>query len=62
MRPDVAFKFAAELDEWWHKKGYPTVRHTVEPINVRGRGNICIVRSNLVRGLPPRAPVLEMVE
>lgn len=59
---------AQELDEWWHSRGYPQVKHRVESLRVsklRAHGKTSIstrldkqtsiwcVRSNLVGGLPP---------
>jgi hypothetical protein len=54
---------AAQLDEWWRRTGATTVRHWIEP-NGTDRTSagdddghtVWAVRSNLVRGNPPRAP------
>jgi hypothetical protein len=62
---DGAELLAAELDAWWHDRGYPNARHTVEWIGLgrhagKRRGHIeratgaWVVRSNLVNGMPPR--------
>jgi hypothetical protein len=59
-----ATELAAELDLWWHSRGFYTVRHTVEWIafdrssgkrsDQLGRSSgAWIVKSNLVNGLPP---------
>jgi hypothetical protein len=47
---------AARLQAYWHAQGHKTVRHWVEHASgTRGGGHgIYVVRSNLVRGLPPR--------
>jgi hypothetical protein len=56
---------AAELDHWWHSRGYPQVRHTVvhtyyrswrERRDAEEREGVWTVRSNLVNGLPPKQP------
>lgn len=49
---DGATALAAELDAWWHSRGFPQVSHFVVRVNDSGWG----VRSNLVGGVPPRAP------
>jgi hypothetical protein len=53
---------AAELNEWWAKRGYPHVQfHAVQRTNRHGHGNhepLYGVVSNLLNGLPPKsAPV-----
>jgi hypothetical protein len=59
----VATAQAAELNTWWHLRGYPTVEHWVEqvplaryirPSKARRKGGVWVVRSNLVSGLPPK--------
>lgn len=50
-----AHELAAEIQAWWHKRGFPQVRVWVEQVF----GKECAretwgVRSNLVGGLPPR--------
>jgi hypothetical protein len=62
---DGAQRLAEQLDAWWHQRGYPNVRHTVEWIGLgrhagKRRGHVekssgvWTVRSNLTNGLPPR--------
>lgn len=51
-----ALQLAAELDEWWHARGYPQVRHWIESrrIPTQGTHNMTwCVRSNLINGVPP---------
>jgi hypothetical protein len=62
---DGAQRLAAELDQWWHSRGYPGVKHWAEWTTLARRsgkrsGNlekstgIWVIRSNLARGMPPR--------
>jgi glutamine synthetase type III len=64
-----AHELAARLDAYWHAKGATHVRHWVEPkqphasahsagLKLWGaaRAAIWVVRSNLIRGQPPRRP------
>jgi hypothetical protein len=39
------------LQDYW--RGHPTVQFYIEEKLVPGRGTVFIVRSNLIRGLPP---------
>ena len=55
-----ASELALELDDWWHSRGYPQVRHTVVTVKQRvverdddHGAHVFCVRSNLVRVLPP---------
>ena len=52
--PDGAQELAYELDEWWHSRGFPQVRHWVEKARVSARKEIAVVCSNLVNGVPPK--------
>lgn len=64
--PDTTTREGAEalarkLDRYWHAKGFPQVSHWVEfqrhktpAAPFHGEG-IWVVRSNLVRGQPPRS-------
>jgi hypothetical protein len=49
---------AAELNDWWAKRGYPHVQfHAVQRTNRHGHSNhepLYGVVSNLVNGLPPK--------
>jgi hypothetical protein len=55
---------AANLDAYWHKRGFPQVRQWVErqpwadgpPPRCVSAAGLWIVRSNLVRGMPPAMP------
>jgi hypothetical protein len=48
-------KIARPIEASWAAQGHPTVRCRVERVNVgNGRMSAYEVRSNLVRGLPPR--------
>lgn len=50
-------ELAAELTEWWEKRGFPHVRWEVVPRhNHHGNGTepTWTVASNLVNGLPPK--------
>lgn len=51
-----AAALAARLDAYWHAKGAVSVRHWVEPAALAKatRAAVWVVRSNLVRGQPPR--------
>jgi hypothetical protein len=60
-----ATQLAADLDAWWHSRGYTSVRHWPEWLafarttgkrsDQLGRSSgTWIVRSNLVNGMPPR--------
>src|SRR5690242_8774639 len=59
-----ALTLARELDAWWHQRGYPQVKHTVERALARRPNSakpdaeatmsLWVVRSNLVGGLPPK--------
>jgi hypothetical protein len=62
-----AERLARELDAFWHSQGHPEVQHGIEKMSVRIPHNarpsaddkatgIWVVRSNLMRGLPPRKP------
>jgi hypothetical protein len=57
-----------ELDEWWHSRGFPQVKHwadyaTARRVHTRKKDGKTVeedhrfwaVRSNLVNGLPPKA-------
>lgn len=51
-----AIATALRLDAFWQEQGATTARHWVEPRGAPGsrcRGAVWVVRSNLVRGLPP---------
>jgi hypothetical protein len=59
-----AERLARELDEWWHSRGHPHVRHIVtlaqrvpkksqQGSDEEPSGKVWVVRSNLVGGLPP---------
>jgi len=53
-----AFALAKEIQAWWHNRGFTQVRAWVPdqaPL-VSSRGNIYPVKTNLVRGMPPKAP------
>ena len=58
---DGAEALARKLDAYWHAKGFPQVRHWAElQRNVTAEApilgsEIWVVRSNLVRGRPPRS-------
>ena len=57
---------ARKLDDWWHTRGYPQVRHWAEratmadgPPRLKTKNGttaagLWVVRSNLVSGMPPR--------
>lgn len=55
---------ANKLNAWWHERGHPMVQFWVEPVVVTwrkprsttgiSRNILWAVRSNLVRGQPPR--------
>jgi len=47
---------ALEIEAWWHSRGYPQVRAWVPmgPPLVSAKGNIFSVKTNLVRGMPPK--------
>jgi hypothetical protein len=47
---------AARLDAYWHAQGHTTVRHwaVATPGRHATAAGIWVVRSNLVRGQPPR--------
>jgi len=56
---------AAQLDEYWRRTGARTVRHWIEPGGMDRTSHaaaktdghtVWVVRSNLVRGNPPRQP------
>jgi hypothetical protein len=53
-----AHQHAAELNEWWHKRGYPQVHHqAVQRTNQHGHGTnepTWMITSNLINGLPPK--------
>jgi len=50
-----AHALAREIEEWWHKRGYPQVKAWVaDKAFVSAKGNIYSVKTNLVRGMPPR--------
>jgi len=49
-----AEQLAERLNAYWHGHGYPAARHWVETANIAGRGDVFVVRSNLVDGVPPR--------
>lgn len=64
-----AAQLAAELNHWWHSRGYPEVQHWIESFRAashRRAGRIdtietdhddrrlWCVKSNLVNGLPPK--------
>jgi hypothetical protein len=62
---DGAEQLAAELNEWWSSRGYPSVKHWAEWIgfarlpgkrsgNPEKSSGTWIVKSNLHNGLPPR--------
>jgi hypothetical protein len=50
-----ANRVARELDAWWHARGFSQVQHWVVIANAK-TGHLWCVRTNLVNGLPPRAP------
>lgn len=45
--------FAHRIEEHWHKLGHKQVSARAAPTTVLGFGEIWVVRSNLIRGLPP---------
>jgi hypothetical protein len=51
-----AMHLAARLDAYWHAQGHLHVRHTVHAAHTPGNNRcaIWVVRSNLIRGQPPR--------
>jgi hypothetical protein len=54
-----AVQLAAELDDWWHSRGFLHVHHWIESkrIPTQGTHNMTwCVRSNLVGGMPPAIP------
>ena len=62
---DGAEQLAAELNEWWSSRGYPSVKHWAEWIgfarlpgkrlgNIEKSSGTWVVKSNLHNGLPPR--------
>jgi len=58
-----AQQLARAVEAYWHSRGHTTVRTSVHEISLRGEssksgtvGRVHVVRSNLVRGRPPRAP------
>ena len=61
MTRDGAEALARKLDAYWHAQGFPQVQHWVErqgriTLESPHRGeSIWVVRSNLVRGQPPRS-------
>lgn len=50
---------ADDIIDFWHSRGYHKVSAWVEPVQLRsndrgnGGGQIWVVRTNLVRGMPP---------
>jgi len=50
---------AEDIRNFWHSRGHHGVRVWIEPVQIKsnGRGNgggqIWVVRTNLVRGMPP---------
>lgn len=59
LRLEGAAKLAQRLDDWWHSRGFPQVKHTVVSGYRTGKGSasreyVMMVRSNLVNGLPPK--------
>ena len=56
---------ARKLDEYWHAQGHPQVQHWIEPAVLTSKKHGAavrptkqtgwVVRSNLVRGQPPKA-------
>jgi hypothetical protein len=50
-----AERLAAEIEEWWHRRGYPQVKAWVDGTAfVSDKGNVYTVRTNLIRGMPPK--------
>jgi hypothetical protein len=50
-----AHALAKEIEAWWHTRGYPQVKAWVSDApHVSSKGNIYAVKTNLVRGMPPR--------
>jgi len=50
-----AHALAKEIEAWWHSRGYPQVKAWVsDKIFTSAKGNIYGVKTNLVRGMPPR--------
>ena len=46
---------AQEIEAWWHSRGYTQVQAWVDGrAFVSTGGNVYTVRTNLVRGMPPR--------
>ncbi|HME20024.1 MAG TPA: hypothetical protein VKI44_01430 [Acetobacteraceae bacterium] len=56
--PDTLTRVGAErlcekLDAFWHAAGFTAVRHWVE-LASSARGDVFVIRSNLINGKPPR--------
>lgn len=53
-----AMALAKRLERYWHDQGYPAARFWAEPIEERfeklGTCELYRIKSNLVKGLPPR--------
>ncbi|HML93412.1 hypothetical protein [Methyloceanibacter sp.] len=51
---------AQHINSYWHERGDTGVRAYVEAVTATVKGSnrqLYVVRSNLVNGLPPKAPV-----
>jgi hypothetical protein len=55
-----ALALAAQLNAWWHARGYPQARFWLDPVPIRTTPRaalVWVVRNNLVNGLPPKPEV-----
>lgn len=48
-----AESLSKRIEDYWHKEGHPQVKIWPVSENALGFGEIWVVRSNLVRGMPP---------